>query len=135
MKTRMIAALLLPMALCTTGCGGGDPIDASAAYSYITWTNSVNGELVVDASGDFVRFRSDTRNMVFGNTEYTNMHVNSTGATLSFNGTIVGTISYIKSVTGSTITGLLCSNGAYMDIVGTQANLSVTCSSVFPVPI
>lgn len=117
------------------GCGGGDSSVASSAISYITWTNSVNGESVIDASGDFVKFRSDNRNMVFGATEYTNMQVSSSGAALIFNGVTVGHVTYIKSVSGSTIVGLLCSDGTFMDIFGTQSNLTVKCSSVIPVPI
>lgn len=118
------------------GCGGGgDSSVASSAISYISWTNSVNGESVIDASGDFVKFRSDSRNMVFGSTEYTNMTVSSTGAKLVFNGNVVGTVLYIKSDSGSTITGLVCSDGTFMDIFGVQSNLTVKCSSVIPVPI
>ncbi len=121
------------MVLALAGCGGGGG-DVVLAVNYITWLNSVNGELVADANGDFVKFRSDTRNMVFGNTEYSNMRVTSSGAQLVFNGAVVGTVSYIKSVTGSTITGLICSDGTYMDIFGDQSNLNIKCTSVVPIP-
>lgn len=126
--------LALLLALGLAGCGGGDSIFATSAVSYITWINSVNGELVVDASGDFVKFRSDNRSMVFGSTEYSNMRVSSSGATLIFNGTTVGSVSYIKSVGGSIIVGLVCSDGTFMDIFGSQSNLTYKCSAVIPVP-
>ena len=134
---KFLKCALLGTFLILAGCGGGgdDSSVATSAISYITWTNSVNGESVIDASGDFVKFRSDNRNMVFGSTEYANMTVSSSGAELVFNGNVVGTVSYIKSVSGSTITGLVCSDGTFMDIFGAQSNLTVKCSSVIPVPI
>ena len=125
------------MVLTLAGCGGGGGevvVVPVIPVNFIIWANSVNGELVADANGDFVRFNSSTRNMVFGNTEYTNMWVTSSGAQLVFNGAAVGTVSYIKSVTGSTITGLICNDGTYMDIFGDQSNLNIKCTSVVPIP-
>lgn len=131
---KLFGVVLTSLALVSCGGGGGDPIAATPAASYITWVNSANGQLVVDATGDFVKFRSDNGHMVFGTTEYTNMTVNSTGGALTFNGTVVGGVAYIKSVTGSTIMGLVCSNGTFMDIFGTQNDLTVQCTTVIPIP-
>ena len=133
--SRAIGKMLATALLATlAACGGGGGEVVVVPVSYITWLNSVNGELVADANGDFVRFRSDTRNMVFGNTEYSNLRVTTSGAQLVFNGAVVGSVAYIKSVTGSTITGLLCSDGTYMDIFGDQSNLNIKCTSVVPIP-
>lgn len=121
----MVTVLLFVLPAC--GGGGGDSITST----YITWSGSANGEYVVDATGDMVRFEAGTGDMVFGSTRYTNIYVS--GSTLYFNGSKFGAVTYIQATNGSTIVGLICNNGYYADISGTESNLIIVCSSVLPV--
>lgn len=120
-------ATVLIFALPACGGGGGDSITST----YITWSGSANGEYVVDATGDMVRFEANTGDMVFGSTTYTNIYVS--GSTLYFNGSRFGTVASIKATNGSTIAGLICNNGYYADIYGPESSVTIVCSSKYPV--
>ena len=129
----LVAIVILSLAACGGGGEDGDlyadPIDN---VSYINWTGSSNGTSVVDATNDAVKFRSDTGQMVFSNTTFTNITVNSSSGALTFNGEVIGGIYLIRSTAGSNITGMVCSNGYLVDIFGSESDLTLGCSSTYP---
>lgn len=120
----VVTMLIFTLSAC--GGGGGDIITPA----YITWTGSANGEYVVDATGDFVRFEANTGYMVFGSNVYTNSYVN--GFNWYLNGAKWGAVVSVKATNGSTIAGLLCNNGYYADIYGPESNATITCSTMLP---
>lgn len=133
-KSRLfcIFVSVLVISLCLAACGGGGGSEgARQGVSYINWENSVNGTKVNDATNDFVQFESDSRYMSFGNTRYTNVYVNAS-AEIIFNGVQVGHVTYIKSTNGNTITGLISNNGYFLDIYGSESNLTIQESSIKP---
>jgi len=86
-----------------TNTGGGGSTNPPTA-SFINWSNSVNGEYVQDASGDFFAFNSQSRCLYSVNTqqEYNNACLNSTG--YGYIGTFDSTRVYVmaaKNAVGS----------------------------------
>lgn len=55
------AAAVLSLGACLDG---GDP-DAPAGPTYVTWTNSANGEVIKDATNENFRVRASNRVVVF----------------------------------------------------------------------
>lgn len=121
-----------------SACGGGGEdgevagqIDQPAPVSYINWTQSSNGEAVLDATNDVVKFRADGGNMTFGSTTYSNILVDASGGTITLDGTVLGQVALIKSSTGGSVAAMVCTDGTLIDIKGTEASLTIGCSSVF----
>lgn len=121
-------------------CGGGEEdgqvagqIDQPPPVSYINWTQSSNGEAVLDATNDAVKFRADGGNMVYGNTAYYNILVDASGGAITLDGAVMGHVALIKSSTGGSVAAMVCTDGTLVDIHGTEASLTISCTSVFPV--
>jgi hypothetical protein len=131
----LIIALLFVLSCGGGGGGGGSDSSVSSSnsgYTYITWSRSVNGTVVMDATNDNLRFEASTGYMIFGSTRYTNAYVNDS-ANFILNGKIVGGVYYVKSTNGNTITGLLDSYGYFLDIYGFESDLTIKSSTVKPV--
>jgi hypothetical protein len=142
MKKIIYSVLLATSTAMLVACGGGgsdgesiyipDFTTTPSTVSYITWTGSDNTTNVIDATNDFVKFRSDNGAMMYGSTTFTNITVDKSNGKLSMNGNIIGGISLIKSSTNGKIAAMVCSDGSLVDIFGTESNLTLGCSSVYP---
>ena len=122
----------LLISLLISGCGGGDSSDSKNSTTYIEWSGSSNGAVVVDATNDSFRFEYSSGLMVFGGTTITNVWVDD-DADLYFEGDVIGSVSYIKSTGGATITGLISNSGYMIDFFGPESSLQWQVSGVFPV--
>ena len=88
-----------------------------------TWSGSVNGAIVIDATDDAFEFESLTDYLVFGNTTYTNAWVDSYGD-FYVDGVLIGAVHYVKSIDNETITALISNNGYYIGIYGPELDLA-----------
>jgi hypothetical protein len=104
---------------------------SSSGLSFINWTGSVNGEIVVDATNDEFKFTSPEGYLYFGSTTYTNFWVD--GNDLYYNGDKIGDVTYIKSEQGNIITGLVSNSGFMIDIYGPEDNLIWKTTDIVPV--
>ncbi|MCK5525258.1 MAG: hypothetical protein KAI83_19185 [Thiomargarita sp.] len=91
---------------------------------YIEWEGSANGEWVYDANGDRVRFEFETGYMNFGETVYYNVLLDEE-SNFVMDGIIEGAVVEVFAVNGDTIVALVAPNGTYLDIVGSESDLSV----------
>jgi hypothetical protein len=99
--------------------------------TYFKWEDSINGEWVVDANGDKVRFETETGYMNFGSTTYTNARID-TGDTNDFfvDEEIYGSVEVVKDINGETIVALVAPDGNYIDVSGTEGKLEIDVSNV-----
>ncbi len=128
--------ILLFCAVLITACNSDDEEDEFAVEFvdetlHFVWEGSVNGEWVVDASGDKVRFEIENGYMTFGNTTYENAWVD-TGETADFslNDEVIGAVQAVENVNNEQIVALVALDGTYLDIVGTEDNLSVEDTNI-----
>ncbi len=91
---------------------------------YIEWEGSANGEWVSDANGDRVRFEFETGYMNFGETVYYNVVLDEE-SNFVMDGIIEGAVVEVFAVNGDTIVALVAPNGTYLDVVGSESDLSV----------
>jgi hypothetical protein len=91
---------------------------------YIEWEGSANGEWVSDANGDRVRFEFETGYMNFGETVYYNVVLDEE-SNFVMDGIIEGAVVEVFAVNGDTIVALVAPDGTYLDIVGSESDLSV----------
>lgn len=96
----------------TGGSSGGQ------SRSFITWTGSANGEVVLDASNDPFKFNSATRCLYSVNRdmEYGNFCLASGSASISFGGTTYS-VTRLLSTSNTCIVGLTTADGYKADIV------------------
>jgi len=125
--------LLILAAFLFSACGG----DSEETYdyndiSYIDWTGSVNGTLVIDATDDVFEFEYNTGYLHFGNTTYTNAWVDIEGD-FYIDSILVGAVYYILSIDNEVITALISNNGHYIDIYGPESNLAWTEATTTPI--
>ena len=112
------------------GCNDDDEELASPATGeearFYDWEGNANGEWVVDANGDKVRFEVDTGWMYFSNTAYTNAKVD-TGDSSEFrlDGITIGAVIAVKDTEGNTIAALVANDGTYLDIQGAEEELTI----------
>jgi hypothetical protein len=133
MRLYKLLALVIPVML-LSACGGGydDPYDTYYDEYYINWAGSVNGTIVVDATGDEFEFEAFTGYLHFGNTTYTNAWVDDFG-NFYVDGFLIGGVYYVESFYGEPITALISNNGYYIDIYGPESDLAWTESWTLPV--
>ena len=120
-------------------CGGDDDDNSSVVDNgsveetfHIVWEGSTNGEWVTDMNGDFVRFENDSPHyMEFGSTTYENVWVDE-DADLWMDGIIIGGVEYITSEDNDTIVGLVGVDGTFLDIFGSEDDLTIVDSDFFP---
>ena len=118
------------LALFLVACNDDDSEVASPATGesvhYYTWDDSANGEWVLDANGDKVRFEVDTGWMYFGKTAYTNAQVD-TGNSSEFrlDGILYGSVMLVKDTQGNNVAALVAIDGTYLDIQGSEDNLKI----------
>jgi hypothetical protein len=91
---------------------------------YIEWEGSANGEWVSDANGDRVRFEFETGYMNFGESVYYNVVLDEE-SNFVMDGIIEGAVVEVFAVNGDTIVALVAPDGTYLDIVGSESDLSV----------
>jgi len=122
--------LLILFSVLVTACNSDDDDDEIAeaieSIQYFEWEGSINGEWVVDANGNKVRFEVENGYMNFGNTTYTNAWVdNGETANFSLDGEVIGAVTGVKDVNDNPIVALVALDGTYLDIVGTENDLHV----------
>ena len=123
--------LLILFSVLVTACNSDDDDDeiaeaATESIQYFEWEGSINGEWVVDANGNKVRFEVENGYMNFGNTTYTNAWVdNGETANFSLDGEVIGAVTGVKDVNDNPIVALVALDGTYLDIVGTENDLHV----------
>ena len=113
------------------GSSGGSSSGGSTGSSsndYLVFTNSGNGEWVLDASNDTVHFLVSTRRMVFGSTTYSNTYLDSNAYFYVDNVKVAG-VYYVLGSSGGTVTAMVCTNGQVMDMYGWETSLQYTCYS------
>ncbi|MGD8925578.1 MAG: hypothetical protein PVG20_01930 [Thioalkalispiraceae bacterium] len=115
--------LFLAAVLTLSACGGGYEDSYTYEEQYIDWAGSVNGTIVLDATGDEFEFESITGYLHFGNTTYTNAWVDAFG-NFYVDGLQIGAVYYVKSFYDETITALVSNHGYYIDIYGPESDLA-----------
>ena len=115
-------------------CGGGSGDSASSGSSYVSWNGSANGDVVVDRNNDRFRVRaSDGGVEVLSGSAMNGLRVRN--AVIELNNVPIGTISLVKSTTGSDIAAFVCNSGALADIAFTANNqYSVDCGAPAAAP-
>lgn len=110
-------------AICMISCEGSDD-NQNQTQQYINWKNSSNGQWVLDAGGDNVRFESDTRQMEIKGTLCPNFTVGTDSGFYQNNnriGRLVGT----KGSKGGTIVVLAGnSDNERIDLYGKAPDLN-----------
>lgn len=107
-----------------------------ATRSFITWTGSANGLIVLDATDERFRFYADSKCIFSDNTqkEYNNFCLSGNSSTIYFNGNTY-TVAKILSTTRQCIVGLITSDGYFADIyTGPNKVETITTSSSRPTP-
>lgn len=118
---RLPSSLLLLLASLSAGCGGGGGSSGnSSTLSFVSWTGSANGVVVLDANGDDIRFRADTKQMYVGGLTILNARVS--GFRVLVDGQDVGTVANVRSTQGNQITALVSLDGFYLDIYSVSGN-------------
>lgn len=107
-----------------SGClGGSGGPDGPGGDSYVSWTNSANGEVIKDATNENFRVRASDRVVVFdGNGRALGGTYVDTSANLFLNNTRIGGVYYTTATNGSQITVFRCTNGRALDFYNTSAN-------------
>jgi hypothetical protein len=116
------------------GSTNGSPPGNTATRSFITWTGSANGPVVLDATDERFRFYADSKCIFSDNTqkEYTNFCLSGNSSTVYFNGNTY-TVAKILSTTRQCIVGLVTSDGYFADIyTGSDKVETITTSSSRP---
>ena len=134
MKTHKVWFLSL-LALFLVACNDDDSDVASPATGesvrYFSWEDNANGEWVVDANGDKVRFEVDTGWMYFGSTAYTNAKVDiDDSSEFRLDGIVIGAVVAVKDTEGNTIAALVANDGTYLDIQGKEEELIVAKTEI-----
>lgn len=131
--------LLLPAAAAATSllaaCGGGggpDDPPAPPPASYLRWTDSGNGEVIVDRSNDRFRVRaSDGVVELQTGAQMNGLRVRN--AVLEYNGTPVGTVALVPSTSGGQIAAFKCNSGTLADVVFlADRNFTLDCGTAPP---
>ena len=133
MRFYKLILLVVPVLL-LSACGGGhnDAHDYYYEETYIDWSGSVNGTIVVDATDDAFEFEINTGYLHFGNTTYTNAWVDHYGD-FYVDGVRIGGVYYVLSSDHYTITALISNSGHYIDIYGPESDLAWTEAPTTPI--
>ncbi|RAR59205.1 uncharacterized protein DUF4189 [Paraburkholderia unamae] len=127
------AFLLILSAVLVSACGSGGGGDAASTGptgpSFINWSGSSNGSVVLAANNVQVQFLTDG-DLYYNNTEYSNVKLASTSsATVDLNGTPFATVTNAAGSNGSTIAVLYCLGTTTLaQIVPTGTTIAIDCS-------
>ncbi|MCK5720334.1 MAG: hypothetical protein KAH84_10365 [Thiomargarita sp.] len=132
---------LFLFSLLLIACGGDDEKVATSATDsnseedlhYVQWEDNANGEWVVDATGDKLRFEADTGYMNFGNTVYDNVFVDD-DANFIIDDVIEGAIEYVLAENEEIIVAIVALDGTYLDIIGAESDLFVDNTDIESIP-
>jgi hypothetical protein len=111
------------------GCGGeGDGSDGSfdSGPSFISWNGSANGSLVLAAAGVQVQFLSNNGHLWHNGTEWSNVVLDRSNATVSFNGGAYGVVALVAGTNNTKVAALLCNNGYFASVGATTMGCSTT---------
>lgn len=110
-------------------CGGGGD-GANSSTNYVTWANNANGTVIVDANNQRLSVSKVDRSVVMGPNEVTltGTKVDSNG-NVTYNGTLIGTVSATTSTSGSTIAMFKCTDGSAMSFSLSGNSYSYSCAS------
>jgi hypothetical protein len=110
-------------------CGGGGD-GANSSTNYVTWANNANGTVIVDANNQRLSVSKVDRSVVMGPNEVTltGTKVDSNG-NVTYNGTLIGTVSATTSTSGSTIAMFKCTDGSAMSFALSGNSYSYSCAS------
>ncbi|AQV98502.1 hypothetical protein BJN34_32010 [Cupriavidus necator] len=112
--------------------GSGTTTKASGTQSFITWTGSVNGDVVLDASSDQFKVRTDGALLLQGTTVLNGAMVQANGGALTINGDAVGAVKLQPGSSGGQVAVLVCTSGGRMDISTNGATYTYSCPTSSP---
>ncbi|WP_322061702.1 DUF4189 domain-containing protein [Paraburkholderia sp. J63] len=127
----MHIVLFISTAVLISACGGGGSDNASSGPggpSFISWSGSSNGSVVLAANNVQIQFLTNG-DLYYSNVEYTNVKLASTSsATVDLNGTPFATVTNTTGSNGSTIAVLYCAGTTTLaQIVPTGTTISIVC--------
>lgn len=115
------------------GCGGGDIDNAAPVNSPINFSGNSNGESVIDANNQYVKFLTASRSMeVFSGTT-TDITLDSSYNIIKGGNTLIGSVSLIAGSNNSTIAGLVSKSGTILG-VNTSSDGATLVATNTPVP-
>lgn len=121
-----------------TACGGGgsgDSSDSSASSTYITFAGSVNGESVVDANNEFVKFLATSRSMETASKSPSDITLDSSNNIVQGGNRVIGSVRLIAGTNNTTIAGMVATNGTMLAVntaAGTSSLGSTTVTFAAP---
>lgn len=118
------------------GCGGGSDSDPSSSSKYINFAGSANGESVIDANNQYVKFLSNTRTMEVAGNESTDITVDSSNRIVKGNNVVIGDVKLVAGSDNSSIAGLVATNGKMLKVNPTASGTTslVETDSTFAAP-
>lgn len=136
-RIRSFLPVVLFSILLVTGCGGGGGGGGGEGLTFVTWTDSANGQVILDSTQEPFRVEATNRHITFTDannftTIYTNTQVDSS-ARVFIGGTEVGRVTYVRADDGvSRIVAFYCpSTGFVADIFGPASSPTYDCNTGF----
>lgn len=121
----IMTSIVLLFSILLTSCenDSSNGNSESGERTYVSWSNSENGEWVLDANNDFVRFDADTREMVLGDTVCPSLTLGDDGS-IYHNGARIGRVAGWASSNEGTVVVMAGNNdNELIDIYGTAPNV------------
>lgn len=126
-RRRPVHLLALASLSLLAACGGGGDTDASQTPStYLSFAGSSNGESVVDAQNNYVKFRANTRIMeVAGVSTGSDITIdNNNNLVKSYRN--VGKVQLVAGTGGTSIAGLVATDGTMLEVRSSGSAGAVT---------
>lgn len=126
---KLFVALSCAGLLSLQACGGGGE-GTSSSTNYVTWANNANGTVIVDANNQRLSVSKVDRSVVMGPNEITLTGTKvDTNGNVTYNGTLIGTVSPTTSTAGSTIAMFKCTDGSAMSFALNGNSYTYSCAS------
>jgi hypothetical protein len=115
---------------------GSSTTIGTANQSFTTWSGSLNGSLLLDASGDTFQVDAATRAMSDANsgTSFNNTFIYA-DASIAIGGVTVGHVQLVDAAGAGKVAALVCLSGARMDIAGSGTQYTYACPGAAAIPV
>ena len=113
-----------------SGGGGGKTVASPATTSYVTFTGSGNGNVVLDGKNQQFKVRSADGLIVQATNNIGLSGASVVNNTVVINGSNIGSVSLVNTTGGASVAEFLCASGTPLNFTLTTTSFSYACTPI-----